>query len=59
MYIMGLLSWAIIFLVIALVAALFGFGIIAGVSATIAKWLFVIFIILFAISLISHLVRRK
>jgi uncharacterized membrane protein YtjA (UPF0391 family) len=47
-----MLYWAAVFLVIALVAALFGFGGIASASAGIAKILFVIFLILFVISLI-------
>jgi len=40
------------------VAALLGFGGIAGASAGIAKIIFYIFLILFAIGLISHLMRR-
>jgi len=51
----GQLSWAVIFLVVAIIAAVLGFGFIAGTAAWIAKVLFVIFIILFVISLI----RRK
>ena len=47
-----MLGWAVVFLVIALVAALFGFGGIAAASAGIAKLLFVIFLVLFIISLI-------
>jgi len=39
-----LLKWAVVFLVIALVAALFGFGDIAHGAADIAKWLFFIFL---------------
>jgi len=39
-----MLRWALIFLVIALVAALFGFGGIAAASAGIAKILFFLFI---------------
>jgi uncharacterized membrane protein YtjA (UPF0391 family) len=41
---MGLLRWALAFLVIALIAALFGFGNIAAGAADIAKILFFIFI---------------
>jgi uncharacterized membrane protein YtjA (UPF0391 family) len=47
-----MLYWAAVFLVIALVAALFGFGGIASASAGIAKILFIIFLILFVVSLI-------
>jgi uncharacterized membrane protein YtjA (UPF0391 family) len=41
-----MLSWAIVFFVLALVAAAFGFGGIAGASASIAQILFVIFLVL-------------
>ena len=47
-----MLGWAVMFLIIALVAAVFGFGGIAPASAGIAKLLFVIFLVLFVISLI-------
>jgi uncharacterized membrane protein YtjA (UPF0391 family) len=47
-----MLGWAVIFLIIALVAAVFGFGGIAAASAGIAKLLFAIFLVLFIISLI-------
>jgi len=55
----SLLGWAIIFLIVALVAALFGFGFIAGTSITIAKWLAIIFIILFLVSVIMHASRKR
>jgi uncharacterized membrane protein YtjA (UPF0391 family) len=42
-----MLRWAVVFLVIALVAALFGFTDIAAASAGIAKILFGIFLVLF------------
>lgn len=51
------LAWAIIFLIIALVAAVFGFGLISGLSLEIAKWLAIIFVILFIISVIAHTVK--
>jgi uncharacterized membrane protein YtjA (UPF0391 family) len=47
-----MLGWAVVFLIIALVAAIFGFGGIAAASAGIAKLLFGIFLVLFVISLI-------
>lgn len=50
--------WAIIFLVIALVAGAFGFGVISGVSFTIAKWLAIIFVILFIIAVIAVTIKR-
>ena len=52
------LVWAIIFLVIALVAGIFGFGIISGLSYTIAKWLAIIFVVLFIISVIAHTIKK-
>ena len=47
-----MIKWAITFLVLALLAGLFGFGLIANLSFGIAKILFYIFIALFVISLI-------
>lgn len=48
-----MLHYAVVFLVIAIIAAIFGFGNIAGTSAWIAQVLFVIFLVLFVISLIT------
>lgn len=49
-----MLRWAAIFLIIAIVAALLGFGgIIAGTAATIAKGLFILFLIVFVVSLLT------
>lgn len=47
-----MLSYAITFLIIALIAAFLGFFAIAGVAAQIAKVLFVLFLVLFVVSLI-------
>jgi uncharacterized membrane protein YtjA (UPF0391 family) len=47
-----MLRWALLFLVVALVAALFGFTSIAGDSMFIAKVLFFIFLVLFVVSLV-------
>jgi uncharacterized membrane protein YtjA (UPF0391 family) len=52
-----MLSWALTFLVIALIAAALGFGGIAGTSAGIAKILFVVFLVLFLISLVAPRLR--
>ena len=54
-----MLGWALTFLVIALIAAIFGFGGIAGTAVAIAKLIFFVAIILFAISAIAHLVRGR
>jgi uncharacterized membrane protein YtjA (UPF0391 family) len=48
-----MLSWALTFLIIALIAAVFGFTGVYVAAAGIAKILFFVFIVLFVISLIS------
>ena len=53
-----MLHYTIVFLVIALVAALFGFGGIAAGAVGIAKLLFFIFIAMAVASFIVGLVRR-
>lgn len=45
-----LLDWAFIFLILALVAGVLGFGGIAGESMGIAKILFVVFLVIFILS---------
>lgn len=52
-----MLSWALTFLVIALIAAAFGFGGVAGTATGIAKILFVVFLVLFVVSLIVPKLR--
>lgn len=47
-----MLRWTVIFLVIAIIAAIFGFGGIYVAAAGIAKILFFIFLVLFVLSLI-------
>jgi uncharacterized membrane protein YtjA (UPF0391 family) len=53
-----MLNWAVTFLIIALIAAVFGFGGIAVEAAWIAKILFVVFLVLFLVSLLTGAVRR-
>ncbi len=53
-----MLYYAAVFFVIALVAALFGFGIIASGAMEIAKILFFIFLIMFIVSFVLGLLRR-
>jgi uncharacterized membrane protein YtjA (UPF0391 family) len=53
-----MLRWAVIFLIVALIAAAFGFLGIAAAAAGIARVLFFIFLILFLVSLAGGLVRR-
>jgi uncharacterized membrane protein YtjA (UPF0391 family) len=50
-----MLRLAIFFLVVSLVAALFGFGGIAAASADIARILFFIFIVIFLVLLVAGL----
>ncbi len=42
-----MLKWALIFLVIAIIAGIFGFTDIAHAATTVAQWLFGIFLVLF------------
>lgn len=51
-----MLHYAVVFLVIALIAALFGFGFVASTAVDIAKVLFFVFLIL---SVVSFLFGRK
>jgi uncharacterized membrane protein YtjA (UPF0391 family) len=53
-----MLHYAVVFLVIALIAAVLGFGGIAAGAASIAKILFVVFLILFVVSLFFGRPRR-
>jgi len=53
-----MLHYAVVFFVIALIAALFGFGGVAAGAVEIAKVLFFIFLVLFIVSLVLGLFRR-
>jgi uncharacterized membrane protein YtjA (UPF0391 family) len=53
-----MLHYAIVFLVIALIAALFGFGGIAAGAVEIAKILFFVFIVMAVVAFIISLGRR-
>jgi uncharacterized membrane protein YtjA (UPF0391 family) len=46
------LGWSILFLIVAVIAAVFGFGGIAAAATDIARLLFVVFLVLFVISLV-------
>lgn len=54
-----MLGWALIFLVVALIAGVLGFGDIAGTAAGIARILFIVFLVLFGVGLIMHLARGR
>ena len=53
-----MLRWALIFLVLGIIAAALGFTGIAGASVGIAKVLFFLFLIAFVVSLVMHLRGR-
>lgn len=54
----AMLRWALIFLVVAIVAGIFGFAGIMLAAAGIAKLLFYLFLVLFLVSLVMGLVSR-
>ena len=54
-----MLHYAVVFFIIALIAAVFGFGGIAAGAVGIAKVLFFVFLILAAVSFIANAARRS
>lgn len=54
-----MLEWALIFFVISIIAAFFGFSGIAAGAATIAKWLFFIAVGIFVLFLILALLTGQ
>ena len=54
-----MLHYAVVFLVIALIAALFGFGGIAAGATGIAQSLFFVFIVLAVIGFVVGLIKRN
>jgi len=55
----SMLRWAIIFFIVALVAAVLGFGGISGMSFEIAKFIAIIAVILFVVSLVIGGMRGR
>lgn len=53
-----MLYWSVVFFLVAVIAALFGFGGIAAASASIAKVLFFVFAIAFVISIVLQLAKK-
>ena len=53
-----MLYYAVVFLIVAIIAGLLGFGAIAFAAAGIAKLLFFVFLILFLLSLFRHMSTR-
>ena len=54
-----MLRWALIFFVVALLAAVLGFTGIAVAAAGVAKVLFFFFVVLFLVTLLGHVARRQ
>ncbi len=54
-----MLNWALTFFILAIIAAVLGFGGIAGTLAGAAKLLFFALLILFAVSLIANVVSGR
>lgn len=54
-----MLGWAVTFLIVALIAALFGFTTVAGTAYGAAKILFFVFLVLFVLSLLFGGSRRR
>jgi uncharacterized membrane protein YtjA (UPF0391 family) len=54
-----MLRWALIFLVVAIIAAIFGFGGIASTAAGFAKILFYIALVIFLVMLIMGLAAGR
>jgi uncharacterized membrane protein YtjA (UPF0391 family) len=48
-----MLHWSLVFLVVAIIAAVLGFGTLAGAAATIAKVCFVLFLIVWLVSMLT------
>ena len=55
---MGLLGWAFMFLIVAIIAAIFGFSGIAVAATEVATILFYIFLFVFILLIVAHLLRR-
>ncbi|HEV3080697.1 MAG TPA: DUF1328 domain-containing protein [Gemmataceae bacterium] len=53
-----MLRLAVVFLIIGLIAAFFGFGLVEGFSFEAAKILFFVFIVLAVLSLLGGVMRR-
>ena len=52
-----MLRWALTFLVVAIIAAIFGFTGIAGAATDIARTLFFVFLLLLVVSALLHVFR--
>jgi uncharacterized membrane protein YtjA (UPF0391 family) len=55
----NLFYYAVVFLIVALIAAFFGFGGVAGTAMDGARLLFWVALILFAVSIVAGAIRRR
>jgi uncharacterized membrane protein YtjA (UPF0391 family) len=53
-----MLRWALVFLVVAIIAGIFGFAGVMVAAAGIAKLLFYVFLVLFVVSLAMSVISR-
>ncbi|MDP2947044.1 MAG: DUF1328 domain-containing protein [Nanoarchaeota archaeon] len=51
-------GWVIFFLLLLILTGVLSFFVLVGTAATIVKWLFIFFLVLFAISLIKYLISN-
>ena len=54
-----MLHWALVFFILAIVAAVFGFGVIAGAAAGLAEILFYGFLALAIVTLVANFANRR
>ena len=54
-----MLGWALTFLIVAVIAGVLGFGGIASASVGIAQILFFVFLVVFLVTLLLHLLRGR
>ena len=54
-----MLYWALVFLVVAVIAGLLGFGVIASAAVGIAKILFFLFLLMFVVTLIAGVLAGR
>ena len=53
-----MLRWVLIFFIVAIIAGVLGFSVIAGAAVGISKILFIVFLVMSLLSLLSHLMRK-
>ena len=54
-----MLYWALLFLIVAIIAGVFGFGLVAGTSYAIAKVLFFVFLVVFLVTFVMGLIGGR